>query len=202
MTWTSETIMQAIGKHMLNECITNSRLVELTGLKPEQVQSSTALLRSHGYIKVVDQGCFRVTQAGIKAFESDTNLRSGPKGPIRGVHIVKDTLRVRVWRAIRILRGKSFGIAEIEIKCTTGTERNPGINIRKYLVALEGAGYLIRMKKRLPGTSLTSNGFARWRLDLEKNTGPEAPVWRQHKGTVFDPNTGEEIAVTPMREKD
>ncbi|MCE7915384.1 MAG: hypothetical protein DYH15_12090 [Nitrosomonas sp. PRO4] len=200
MTWTSETIMQTIGKHMLNECITNARLVELTGLKPEQVQSSTALLRSHGYIKVVDQGCYRVTQAGIKAFESDTNLRSGPKGPIRGVHIVKDTLRVRVWRAIRIRQ--SVSIPELAGIVKNGTERNPEINIRKYLVALEGAGYLIRMKKRMPGTSPTSNGFARWRLDLEKNTGPEAPVWRQHKGTIFDPNTGEEIVVKPMRAED
>lgn len=199
MTWTSEQIMQTINKHMLNECITNARLVELTGLKPEQVGNSTSKLQQNGFIKVVDKGCFRITQAGITALEQKTNLRSGPKGET-SVKIHKDSLRVRVWRAIRIPSRHSFSIPDLLPLVTKGGEKDAQSNIYKYVKALECAGYLIRMGKRMRGTAMTSNGFARWRLDLEKNTGPQAPVWRMGKGSVFDPNTGEEIILLPLRE--
>lgn len=197
MTWTSETVMQTISKHMLNECITNARLVELTGLKPEQVGISTSKLQHNSFIKVVDKGCFRITQAGITALDQKTNLRSGPKGETR-VKIHKDSLRVRVWRAIRIR--SSFSIPDLLPIVTKGAEKDAQSNIYKYVKALEEAGYLIRMGKRMRGTAMTSNGFARWRLDLEKNTGPQAPVWRMSKGILFDPNTGEEILLMPLRE--
>lgn len=197
MIWTSEIIMEAIGKHMLNECITNERLVELTKLEPRQVENSTLRLRNHGFIKLVDKGCYRVTQDGITALQSNRKIRSGPKGQQATVRVFKDSLRARVWRAIRIR--KNFSIPELTGLVARGDERDAECNIRKYLIALEGAGYLIRMKKRIPGTALTSNGFARWRLDLEKNTGPEAPIWRSKKETVFDPNTNEEVTLVPIK---
>jgi len=197
MTWTSEIVMQAIGKHMLNECITNERLVELTKLDPKQVENSTLKLRNHGFIKWVDKGCYRLTQEGIAALQSSQKIRSGPKGEQENARIFKDTLRVRVWRAMRIR--KNFSIPELVGLVAKGDEKDAECNIRKYLIALEGAGYLIRMKKRMPGTAVTSNGFARWRLDLEKDTGPQAPIWRSKKETVFDPNTNEEITLTPIK---
>jgi len=199
MTWTSETVMQTISKHMLNECITNARLVELTGLKPDQVGSSTSKLQQNGFIKVVDKGCYRITQAGITALDQKTNLRSGPKGETR-VKIHKDSLRVRVWRAIRIRN--SFSIPDLLPIVTKGGEKDAQSNIYKYVKALEDAGYLIRMGKRARGTWMTSNGFVRWRLDLEKDTGPQAPVWRMGKGSLFDPNTGEEILLLPLKSED
>ena len=196
MTWTSETVMQTIRQHMLNECITTARLVELTGLKPRQVESSTGLLHQNGFIKTVDQGCYRITQAGIAALQTEKSFKSGPKRET-SVKIHRDSLRVRVWRAIRIR--SSFGIPDLLPIVTKGGERDAQSNIYKYIKALEYAGYLIRMGKRMPGAAMTSNGFARWRLDLEKNTGPQAPVWRMTKGTVFDPNTGEEIVLLPIK---
>ena len=200
MTWTSEQIMQTIQVHMLNECITNARLVELTGLKPEQVGNSTSKLHQNGFIKVVDKGCFRITQAGITALDQKTNLRSGPKGKLQIPRIYRDSLRVRVWRAIRIR--SSFSIPDLLPIVTKGGEKDAQSNIYKYIKALESAGYLIRMGKRMPGTAMTSNGFARWRLDLEKNTGPQAPIWRMGKGSVFDPNTEEEIFLMPVKSED
>lgn len=197
MTWTSETVMETIGKHMLNECVTNARLVELTGLKPKQVENSTGLLKQHGFIKTIDPGCYRITQAGIIALESDTNLRSGPKGKRPRAPIFRNSLRARVWNAIRIR--KTFSIPELEPLVSKGNEKAVASNIRKYLKALENAGYLIKMSKRQLGTAITSNGFARWRLDPLKDTGPTAPVWRQGKDTVFDPNTRNEISLTPIK---
>lgn len=199
MTWTSEQIMQTISKHMLNECITNARLVELTGLDAKQVGSATSKLQHNGFIKVVDKGCFRITQAGITALDQKTSLRSGPKGETR-VKIHKDSLRVRVWRAIRIRN--SFSIPELIPIVTKGEEKDAQSNIYKYVHALECASYLIRMGKRQRGTALTSNGFARWRLDLEKNTGPQAPVWRMSKGSIYDPNIDQEIFLLPMKSED
>lgn len=199
MTWTSEQIMQTIQVHMLNECITNARLVELTGLDAKQVGSATSKLQQNGFIKVVDKGCFRITQAGITALDQKSNLRSGPKGETR-VKIHKDSLRVRVWRAIRIRN--SFSIPELIPIVTKGEEKDAQSNIYKYVHALECASYLIRMGKRQRGTALTSNGFARWRLDLEKNTGPQAPVWRMSKGSIYDPNIDQEIFLLPVKSED
>ncbi len=200
MTWTSEKIMKTIQVHMLNECITNARLVEMTDLTPDQVQSSTEKLHAHGFIKRVNLGCYRITASGIAALESGKKFRSGPKGVLQKVKQHKDSVRVRVWRAIRIR--KSFSIDDLIIVVAQGGEKDIRSNIGKYIKALECAGYLIRMAKRQQGTALTSNGFARWRLDLGKNTGPQAPVWRQSAGTVYDPNTDTEIDLLPAKQGD
>lgn len=200
MTWTSEKIMKTIQVNMLNECITNARLVEMTGLTPDQVESSTANLNKHGFIKRIDQGCYRMTQAGITALEMGKSFRSGPRGVMQKVKQHKDSVRVRVWRAIRIRN--SFSLDDLITIVSQGGEKDIRSNIGKYIKALECAGYLIRMAKKQQGTALTSNGFARWRLDLEKNTGPQAPVWRQSAGTVYDPNTDTEIDLLPAKQGD
>lgn len=197
MTWTSETIMQTIQTHMLNECITNEKLVKMTGLNSRQVEDATQNLHKNGFIKRVEPGCYRITQAGIIALDVQQSMRSGPKGETN-VKIHKNTLRVRIWRAIRIR--KSFSIPELEGIVATGEEKDIVSNIGKYLRALESAGYLIRMNKRLRGSSLTSNGYLRWRLDPLKDTGPQAPIWRQSKNTLLDPNTGEEITLVSVNE--
>lgn len=197
MTWTSQTIMQTIKKHMLNECITNARLVEMTGLQPNQVERATQNLHSHGFIKRVDAGCYRITQGGILALESNKNMRSGPKGGGQLPKQHTDSLRVRVWRAIRIR--KNFCIDDLLPLVMKGGEKDPVSNMRKYIHALECAGYLIRLPKKKQGNALTSNGFVRWRLDLEKDTGPQAPIWRQQLGTVFDPNTGKDYELLPVK---
>lgn len=199
MTWTSETIMRTIQTHMLNDCISNEKLVKMTGLKPKQVEDATQNLHKNGFIKRVEPGCYRITQAGIIALESQEKMRSGPKGGT-AVKIHKNSLRIRIWRAIRIR--KSFSIPELEGIVSTGAEKDVVSNIGKYLRALESAGYLIRMTKRLRSSSPTSNGYLRWRLDPLKDTGPQAPIWRQSKGTLFDPNTGEEITLPVKKDEE
>lgn len=200
MTWTSEQIMQVISQHMLNECVTNSRLAELTQLESSQIESATDRLKRHGLIKTVQPGCYRITSEGIAAMQSGLSLRSGPKQSGRTTRIVKNTVRERVWRAIRIR--KSFTIPELIGLAATGDEKDIESNISKYLRALEQAGYLIRLQKRMRGNAITSNGFARWRLDLERDTGPKTPIYRMGKETVFDPNTGEEIHLTSLKREE
>lgn len=192
MTWTSEEILKAIGQYAPDECITEKRLVELTPYADRQVENALKRLMEHGFIERTAPGCFQLTDAGRIALESGTRIRSGTRN-MKKVRVHKDSLRTKVWRAFRNRR--KLSVPEIEQLVCTGEEKNARNNIHHYIKLLEEAGYIVKMKKKLAGTSPTSNGFARWLLLDEKNTGPLAPVYRAAKMAIYDPNTEEE---TPL----
>jgi hypothetical protein len=103
-------------------------------------------------------------------------------------------LRTRVWSAIRIRR--KFSVAEIVPLVVSGTERGDCTsNVEKYIRALRKAGYLTVMVRKEPGSVPKSHGHQRYWLQDEKDTGPQAPVWRADFGTVYDPNTEAEVAI-------
>lgn len=68
-----------------------------------------------------------------------------------------------------------------------GGEKDAASNIGKYLRALEKAG-IVKAEGRTAPEKPTSNGSLRYRLALD--LGREAPVWRQSRNEVFDPNGG------------
>lgn len=192
MAWISEQLLTAIGKHAPDECITAQRLITLTGLDARQVDNAQRKLRNHGLIELTGPGCYRLTSTGKEALAAGSAaVRSGPNGTQPGTRIFKDTLRARVWRAIRVRR--KFGMRDLEMLVAQGGERDISSNIGKYLRGLERAGYLVKLPRREAGTALTSNGFTRWWLPDDKDTGPRAPVLSAHKGTVYDPNTEQKI---------
>lgn len=193
MAWIAEQLLKTIGQHALDECITEQKLVSLTRLKEKQVENAMRKLHQHKLIILTKPGCYRLTESGKEALATDAELRSGPNGSYQTVRIHKNSLRTRVWRAIRIR--KKFSIPEIEPLVASGDEADIVSNIRKYMIALEKAGYLIRMRKREAGGTLTSNGHVRWWLPDESDTGPLAPVWRPSRNTLFDPNTGKEVTL-------
>ncbi len=84
-------------------------------------------------------------------------------------------------------------IPELLSFAAIGEEKAADNNVRKYLLALEKAGYLVRDARRVPGIAPTSNGFARWVL-IER-TGPWAPIYSNRKRHLYDPNTKKEIAL-------
>jgi DNA-binding transcriptional ArsR family regulator len=192
MAWVSEKLLTAVGKAAPHECITEARMAELTGLSDRQVENAALKLRKHGLLEKTGQGCHTLTDAGREACVAGAKLRSGPRA-WTGPKVHKDSLRTRVWRAMR-LRGK-FSIPDLEMLVAEGGEKDIASNIRKYLKPLEKAGYIIRMPKREAGTALTSNGHVRWWLLPEKDTGPQAPVHRKVSGTVYDPNTETEVSI-------
>lgn len=196
MTWIAEQLMQAINRHELGECVTYKRLIELTGMEYRQVQNASEVLERNGFVTRSAPGCLSVTQEGLTAMASGKTIRSGPNKPKERTRIAKSSRRIDAWRAMRI-KGGAFTLSDLIMSVARGDEKDIRINLGKYLSALESAGYLIKLSKREPGISPTSNGFARWRL--VKDTGPQAPIWRQGLGTVFDPNTGEEIALLPVK---
>ena len=192
MTWTSEKILAAIGQYAPDECITEKRLVELTEYADRQVENALKKLMDHGFVERTAPGCYLLTDAGRMAVESGVKIRSGSKKE-KKPRVYKATLRTKVWRAFR--NRKKLSVPEIEQLVCTGQEKNARNNIHHYVKLLEEAGYIVKMKKKMTGTSPTSNGFARWLLLEEKNTGPLAPMYRTKKMVMYDPNTEEEISL-------
>lgn len=197
MTWIAEQLMQAIQSHNRQECITYQRLHEITGLEPKQIQNASSVLERNGFVTRTAPGCLYVTKTGLIALEQGKTIRSGPKKPEERTRRAKSSRRIDAWHAIRIKKECAFTLNDIISLIARGNEKDINANIGKYIATLESAGYLMKMSKRIRGTAPTSNGFVRWRL--VKDTGPEAPIWRTSRGTIFDPNTGEEITLLPVK---
>lgn len=186
--WKTEALLTAIGKAAPRECITEARLVEITGRDAKSVEMSCLKLRKHGLLVKTERGCHKLTVAGRAAFTQGTaDLRSGPKGPHIAPRVKAGTVRDRAWRAMRLKR--KFSVADLVMLCAEGGERAIDSNLRKYLKALESVGIVRQLKVREPGTALTSNGFVRYLLIEDRDTGPKAPVWRLAHRKVYDPNT-------------
>lgn len=187
MAWNAQKLLTAIRDADLRKCITEAHLVELTGLNANQVRQSAATLCKNGLLEKTGKGCHKITRAGKQA------LAAGENG--RGARVWPDTLRVRIWRAIRIRR--KFSIADIIALVADENSRGDiTSNVQKYVRALTLAGYLVEMSRREQGTAPTSNGYKRWWLQDAKDTGPKAPVWRAGKKSVYDPNTDAEIDIS------
>lgn len=194
MAWIAEQLLTAIGRAAPRDCITEAAVLLITGLTPRQIEQGILKLRKHGLVEKVEPGCHKLTDAGRAAVQSGARLRSGPRGNGQpGKRIHKDSLRIRVWRAIRIRR--KFSIPDLVSLVAEGGEKDIESNIRKYLSALTRAGILTELPRREAGTALTSNGYKRWWLTDGKDSGPLAPVWRQGANTVYDPNTEIEAAL-------
>lgn len=182
MAWNGEKLLTAIGESNPRHCITEARLVELTGLAASQVKQSASTLIGNGLMEKTVNGCLRLTRAGRQAVESGASIRSK--------RVLKDTLRVRVWRAIRIRR--KFSVPEIiSLVVDENARGDITSNVQKYVRALGKAGYLVELPRREQGTAVTSPGYKRWWLQDGKDTGPQAPVWSLEKRRVYDPNTEE-----------
>lgn len=194
MVWIAEKVLTAINDAGLQDCVTKEQLVVLTELTPQQITGFTSKLSGHGLLKVTGKGCYKLTDAGKQALAAGGRFRSGPKGKESGIcRVLENTLRVRIWRAMRIRR--KFSVPELISLVVDGTEADITNNVQKYLGALAKAGYITEMPRREPGTAIGSNGFKRWWLQDAKDTGPQAPVFKARIKTVYDPNTRESIDI-------
>lgn len=193
MAWTSQKLLMAIYQAGSDDCVTEQVLAESTGLNAGQVARAMCVLRRHKLIDKVGPGCHRLTAEGRRAAEHGMRLTSGPKGRHTGVRKPRPgrTLRERAWAAMRILR--KFTQDDLILRIAQGQERDIESNVGKYTRALVKAGILTELPRREPGTALTSNGYKRYWLSEENDTGPRAPIWRPARGQVYDPNTERQI---------
>jgi DNA-binding transcriptional ArsR family regulator len=165
-----------------------------TRLSRKEALRDLARLRTQGLVENTGgpghPGAYRLTRAGVEARAAGGVSKPGPKGAQTGRRQAPvDTLRARVWRALRA-NGKAT-IPELLISASRGDERAAASNIGRYLRALERAGYVTRLKRRSPGTKITSNGFITWLLLPDRDTGARAPAHHPVRGELRDPNTGE-----------
>ena len=195
--WKSEAVLTAIGKATPAECITEARLVDLTGFDPRSIENCCMKLRRHGLLTKTDRGCHKLTPSGRAAAAEGVKLRSGPQGPRNGRVVRLGTVRDRAWHAMRIKR--KFCIDDLVMLVAEGSERDIESNIGKYVHALARAGYVRQLRVREAGLSLTSNGCVRWLL--LRDSGPKPPIWRVGRNTVYDPNNEEDIPLADEIER-
>lgn len=92
-------------------------------------------------------------------------------------------LREKAWWVLKAK--KSMTIPEIMAVVCTGEEKDPEVNLQRWLTHLVAAGVLDRRKE--DDGKLTSNGT--YRYIVIRTITPKPPVVRFKKMEVYDPNT-------------
>lgn len=178
MARTAELVLREIVE--TGDCVTPSQIVARTGLTARQVKHSLDVLTRNGLATTPRRACYRATEA---ARQGETEVRSGPRAGVpQGRRLTpSDSLRGRTWWVLRKLRkGTLADIVELAAKA----EKRPEAAIQAYLSILQRGGYVRALRLPAPARYL-----------LIRDTGPQAPSWSARYGTIYDPNTGEEIAL-------
>lgn len=163
-------------------CLTITEIAERCGLERVAISSAARHLIDRGWVQRRERGCFDLTAEGQAAIAAGEKITGGPRGPMQAAKRPrKITTRDRAWHAMRLL--KKFSIDDVIERA--GGERH---NIGRYILALEGAGYLVALRRQ-PGNAPGSNGFRRFFLG--RNSGPKTPLLRNKSREIFDPNTNE-----------
>ncbi len=182
--WKAAQLLTAIGKAAPRDCITEARLVEITGTDAKGVENHCRTLLRNGLIRRTGPGCHVLTAAGRAAIEQGATVRSGPKGQRTGHLVRRGTVRERAWAAMRIKR--KFSIDDLVMLVIRGDEGDIRGNVQQYLYALARAGFVRQLPQREQGTDPTSNGFVRFLLIADR--GPLPPAVRATRRCVYDPN--------------
>lgn len=183
--------MNAIFSIITAEPINLDELCNLSECSRHTIVKSVSKLISNGYVERLENGVYRLSNGGksLKTSGDLIRFRSGPSGQYNRNRHSQDTLRSRIWRLI--LLNRKVTISEMVGLTINGNEKNPVNNIQQYVRALVKGGYLREMPRRLKGLSETSNGFKQFMLI--KNNGRLAPVLRNNKKELYDPNTGDSV---------
>lgn len=172
--------------------ITLAALDEQVPQSKKAIVMAAGVLAERGLLERPAPGLYRLTPAGRIALANGAEIKGGP----RRTHLTavqENSLRARLWRAMRAMN--KFGLDDLLLRAATGTEGDAANNAIKYVNVLERAGYLLRLRQRLPGEAPTSPGFPRW--ILLRNSGPRPPVWRKRHAEILDPNTGKTYPLAP-----
>jgi len=165
-------------------CLTTAALTKQLGLPRKSVTQACAKLLARGLVDRVERGCYQLTEAGRQVVENKVSLTSAALVPKLDERVYKDSMRTRIWRAMRLK--KKFTIADLT-KLATRDEKQGANNVQQYCKALRAVGYLRKIR----------NTDRALRFCLVIDNGPIAPIFRKKRGEVFDPNTKEVIPWTP-----
>lgn len=169
------------------EPATVESLAAATRLERTAVAVALGRLLSAGMVDRPRRGVYRLTRAGLAARAQGALPKPGPRGPHTGIRKGQDdTLRAKVWRALRVVRKGT--VRELLTLAKAGAERDAAGNARRYLRELESAGYVTRVRSR-------KGAAVPWVLLPERDTGPAEPRTIRSRGLVLDGNTGAEYPI-------
>lgn len=172
-------------------CVTLDELESALPMKRQHISSLMFRLITDKYVVRRERGCFQVTAAGIAA--DAKGYKPGPQREKRAEKRKpnKSSMAQRVWKTLRLRRRAT--IPEIVANAARGDELDAAASVQRYLHRLSRAGYVKKLKVKVPGTAPNSRGFAVWLL--LKDTGPIAPGFYSLKQELVDHNTGERVAI-------
>ena len=181
--WIAEKMLQILnGRSEVSVAV----LAEHIERPKDKTLESLKVLVGRGLVERLGADRYRLTDTGRIAVGDGVSVRTGAANQPRKVRVETGSLRVRAWKALRLEGGKST-LSNLLSLLDSGEEGAADTNLLKYFKALQRAGILSRLGRRVRGTAPTSNGFAVW--VMIRNLGPRAPIWRPTKNEVYDPNT-------------
>jgi DNA-binding Lrp family transcriptional regulator len=161
------------------KALTYRALREASHLSPPQVRDAVRQLAAKGLVRRPKPGTAQLLPAGRVHLAAGQALSRGPQKPRP---MGGDSLRARLWRALRIrVRVTLFELLQLAAR---GDEANAKANAVRYLGALGRSGYVA--DRRQPGQRAMDVCYI-----LLRNTGPLPPQWNKRQRRVFDPNTRE-----------
>lgn len=168
---------------------TLAEIADATGLSEHRAVKSLGVLVRRELVARPERGVYVLTRDGGDLLAAASPVTGGRRGSRSGVRRCRDSLRARLWSALRKQRKASLATL-LRLACRDD-ENADGTNAAQYLRALGAAGIVRKLEWREPGTALTSPGRARWLL--VRDLGPLAPIWSQRTRCVLDPNSGERL---------
>ncbi|MBF0454975.1 MAG: hypothetical protein HQL72_09220 [Magnetococcales bacterium] len=183
--WVSDAIIAELLR--VNGGLANSALAAATGYGGKQISNALETLKRRAWVRYVSPAWF-LTDSGLQAAKSGESVRCGDRGKA-GVRVSeRRTFRDCAWRMLNNMGG-SATIDELLPLLGKEESRSHHHNLSGYFNALCATGLITRNSRPVKGIALTSPGAVEW--ILLDYTGPKAPIWRQSKGEIFDPNSGE-----------
>lgn len=181
---TSQRVLRAIARGDASP----AQISASTGATKSAVRNIAVKLRRRGLIDSPERGAYLLSQAGREWLDGGHTIeRCGPTE--RRTRVARG-LRVRAWWLMRQL-GR-WTLPDLLTTLADGSQRSPRTNLLRYLHGLERAGIVRRAKRVIPGDRPGSHGHVLWML--ARDLGPRAPVLRDERREVFDPNHGDTIA--------
>lgn len=157
--------------------------INLNDLKRNKITAVVSRLITDGYVIRRAAGNYQVTKAGIAA--DAKGYKPGPQHKATGRAKPRPaSLRQKIWKTLRLRRKVST--LDLLANVCDGDPKVQRDGVYKYLKALELAGYVQMLGKRVAGTAPTSNGYKI--ALLFKDTGAQAPMVNWKTRRLTDPN--------------
>ena len=184
---TSQSVLQAI----CAGATTTDAITQTTGMSRHAAWRAAAKLRQIGLISGMTRGEYSLTDAGRDWLESGRVVER--RGPSERRTRTARGLRVRAWWLMRQL-GR-WTLPDLLTTLADGSQRTPQSNMLRYLNGLEAAGVVSRAKRTVP-SARPGRGHVLW--VLARDLGPQAPVLRDDRRELYDPNAGTTLPLDPQ----